>query len=362
MILISSLGKFDSSIFPLLYEYKGKLSQHIIIHDDSKYESSKTLKFIAAQNQFKNFYDLNFETKSIKIDEDSHESLLEAFEKIKVISNDKFENVYFNGTGGLASTAVILSQEILKRNGKFLAYDIFDNGFNIVTQNSLEKKQINKNQDIFTHLILKGYKLTSKGNKIEAFRRKNEVLQICKDIEELKEFTTALHGKKIDDIIGFERIQNLLKSIDKFDDISFIQGTIFEEYIYWLIEDNFDFDQVMFNVKIEFNENLFNEFDVLMIKNNHLHTIECKLRNSISGENVIYKIDSIIDYLDDDGKAMILAIGGENERFTKNGTVKKQFTNGSLKRAENSNIKVHQSKYFDKQKFLDDVSKHFLNI
>lgn len=359
MILISSLGKYDSSIFPLLYEFKEKLSQHIIIHDDSKYESSKTLKFIDAQNEFKSFYDLNFETKSIKIDEDSFDSLLLAFEKIEVAANNKFENVYFNGTGGLASTAVILSQKVIERNGKFLAYDIFDNGFNIVTQNSLEKKQIIKNLDIFTHLILKGYKISSKGSKLDAYKRKNEVLKICEDLEELKKFTTALQSKNISNIVGFETIQNLLKSINKIDDKSFIQGTIFEEYIYWLIEDNFNFDQVMFNVKIEFNENLFNEFDILMIKNNHLHTIECKLRNSIHGENIVYKIDSVIDYLDDDGKAMILAIGGDNKRITNTGTIKKQFTNGSLKRAENSNIKVHQSKYFDKQKFLDDVREHF---
>ena len=87
----------------------------------------------------------------------------EKYSTYRKIRLRKFENVYFNGTGGLASTAVILSQEILKRNGKFLAYDIFDNGFNIVTQNSLEKKQINKNQDIFTHLILKGYEPSEYG-------------------------------------------------------------------------------------------------------------------------------------------------------------------------------------------------------
>lgn len=359
MILISLLGKYDSSIFPILYEYKDELTHHIIIHDDSKYETNKTNNFLDTQEEFKDFYSLDFVVDSIKVDEDSYESLNKAFEYIKNIANNSFDNIYFNGTGGLASTTVVLSQKILNLNGNFIAYDIFDNGFNIVTKDKLEKKQIKKNQDIFTHILLKGYKIINCGSKLEAFRRKNQILQICEDIEELKNFTKALHGKRAYDIDGFDNIKALLKSIDKLEDNSFIQGTIFEEYIYWLIEDNFDFDQVMFNVKIQFNENLFNEFDILMIKDNHLHTIECKLRTSISGENVVYKIDSIIDKLDDDGKAMVLAIGGANQRVSKNGNVKKQFTHGTLTRARESDIKIHQSKFFDKEKFLEDVKEHF---
>ncbi len=97
----------------------------------------------------------------------------------------------------------------------------------------------------------------------------------------------------------------------------FIQGTIFEEYIYWLIVDNFNFDHVMFNVKVEFAPALQNEFDILMMKDNHLHVIECKLRKSVQGEDFVYKLDSVIDYLDDDGKGMILVIGDENKKSYK---------------------------------------------
>lgn len=218
---------------------------------------------------------------------------------------------------------------------------------------------IKKNQDIYSHLLLKGYKIITSGKKIDAFKRKESILEICENLEKLKQFATMLHKYSSKNIVGFDKIKEHLKKIEKIDDISFIQGAIFEEYIYWLIEDNFDFDQVMFNVKIEFGENLYNEFDILMINDNHLHTIECKLRTSISGENVLYKIDSIIDYLDDDGKAMVLAIGGDNQRITNKKNIKKQFTDGTLKRAKYSNIKVHQSKIFNKEKFLIDVKEHF---
>lgn len=140
MILISLLGKFDSSIFPILFEFKEEISHHIIIHDDSKYETLKTANFLQTQEEFKTFYNLNYIIDSIKINEDSYESLLFAFNKIQKISKNQFDNIYFNGTGGLASSSVILSQKILENNGKFIAYDIFDNGFNIVGQNNLEKK------------------------------------------------------------------------------------------------------------------------------------------------------------------------------------------------------------------------------
>jgi hypothetical protein len=98
-----------------------------------------------------------------------------------------------------------------------------------------------------------------------------------------------------------------------------------------------------------------------LIKDNHLHVIECKLRKSVPGEQYIYKLDSVIDYLDDDGKGMIVVIGGENNRHTSSGNAKKSFTNGSLMRANSANIKIHHSKVFNKNKFLEDVRNHFLD-
>ena len=44
MILISLLGIHDSSIFPILFEFKEKISKHIVIHDDSKYETNMIKK------------------------------------------------------------------------------------------------------------------------------------------------------------------------------------------------------------------------------------------------------------------------------------------------------------------------------
>lgn len=186
-------------------------------------------------------------------------------------------------------------------------------------------------------------------------------MKICEDLEILQDFATKIQNKNHENINGFKELKDLLFKIEKLDDKMFIQGGIFEEYIYWLIEDNFDFDQVMFNVKIEFDFKVLNEFDVLMIKDNHLHVIECKLRKSVAGEDYVYKLDSVIDYLDDDGKGMILVIGGDNDRLTDSGNAKKSFSLGAKARARSADILIHHSKIFEKEIFLEDVRKHFLS-
>jgi hypothetical protein len=277
------------------------------------------------------------------------------------LSDNQYNQIYFNGTGGLVSSTIILSNKLLDKGASFIAYDIFDNGYNLVSKNSMKKKKITANKDIYTHFLLKGYAILSTGSKVEAYKRKSTVLKICEDLKSLQEFASLIQNKNYDSVSGYLKIKELLFNINKLDDKMFIQGTIFEEYIYWLLEDNFDFDQVMFNVKVQFDENLMNEFDILMIKDNHLHTIECKLRKSVPGEQYVYKLDSILDYLDDDGKGMLVVIGGENHQITNFGNSKTSFTNGTVSRANSANIKIHHSKIFDKEKFLNDIKIHFLS-
>ena len=361
MILISLLGIHDSSIFPILFQFKDKIQKHIVIHDDSKYEKTMIKKVIDSEKEFKVFYSLNYETFSIQIDEDSYDSIISCYKKIEIYSCDDFKNIYFNATDGLVSSSIILSDKLLENGASILAYDIFDNGFNIVTKNSMEKRKITENIDIKTHLMLKGYNIAFTGAKIEASRRKEYVLKICENIDILHDFANKIQNQNMSNVYGFDELKNLLSEINKLEDKPYIQGGIFEEYIYWLIEDNFNFDQVMFNVKVEFEENVFNEFDVLMIKDNHLHVIECKLKKFVEGENFVYKLDSVVDYLDDDGKGMIIVIGGENDKITTKGNIKKAFSLGTKARARSADIFIHHAKTFDKDEFLNNIQKHFFS-
>lgn len=115
MILISLLGIHDSSIYPILVEFKDKIKKHIIIHDDSKYETTMMKKVLNSQEEFKEFYNLDFKTHAIKIDEDSYDSIISCFEEIVKISNKDFKNIYFNATYGLVSSTIIFQIDYLKK-------------------------------------------------------------------------------------------------------------------------------------------------------------------------------------------------------------------------------------------------------
>jgi hypothetical protein len=115
----------------------------------------------------------------------------------------------------------------------------------------------------------------------------------------------------------------------------------------------------MTGVRIEVEEGVQNELDILMIKDNHLHTIECKLVNGLDGEHFVYKTDLVMEYLDDDGKAMILSIGGKNIRTMKSGKKRTQFTKGDQARAKYGRINIYQQEVFDEERFLASVREWF---
>ena len=56
---------------------------------------------------------------------------------------------------------------------------------------------------------------------------------------------------------------------------------------------------------------------------------------------------------------MIVVIGGENNRHTSSGNAKNHLQMALLMRANSANIKIHHSKVFNKNKFLEDVRNHF---
>jgi len=145
---------------------------------------------------------------------------------------------------------------------------------------------------------------------------------------------------------------------------NYAYGIIFEEYCYWLVKD-LNFDDVQLGVKITHNpqtdEDFENELDVLVIKDNHLHVIECKLRNFIDGEHFIYKYDSVGKLLDADGRRMIVSIGGNNIKISKSGKRIFQFNNSNIQRASQMDILVYQEEKMNPNRFIKEVKQFLLN-
>ena len=362
MTLVSILGDFHSSILPISFEFKEKISRHIIVYDDNGHDVKKSWRILRGQQAF--MESLSSESKekyelvTMQIDEDSHESISECFERILTMVS-RPEEIYVNTTDGLSSIAVILSSKFLAAGAKVISYDRYANTYNLHTQNDMQKYVIENNMDIESHLMLKGYTLLEVADKNVLQERKNVILELTKDLTRFKEFTNLLQNKSMGQIVGYTDYKKLLGSIDKKDQ-KFIQGIVFEEYIYHLIVDHFDFDDVWTGVKVKFDENVENEFDILMIKDNHLHTIECKLVNKLDGKHFVYKTELIMDYLDDDGKAMILSVGADNVRIISKKKKQTQFTQGDKARAHYGDIAIHQSRVFDERAFLNDIEEWFL--
>jgi len=360
MILVSILGDFHSSIVPISYEFKDKITKHILVHDDAKGDVKEATRIRKGQEAFlEQHSDISYELINLPVDEDSFTSLLGCVERIKQEANE-YSDIYLNATDGLSSIVLVLSSHLMAIGAKVLAYDRYANTYNLHTTQGMQKIAIQNSMDIKTHLMMKGYKIVEYIPKAELERRKEHIMALSSNLSRYKKFADAVAKSGYDNVKGFDDFKSHFEAIG-IKKQKFIQGTVFEEYIYHLIKDNFEFDDVCTGVKVSFDEDVSNEFDILMIKDNHLHTIECKLVSSLDGGHFVYKTELVKDYLDDDGKAMILSIGADNIKFSKSGKKKTQFTIGDHARARYGEIAIHQSKEFNKEAFFKDVRECFLS-
>ena len=87
MILISLLNRYDLSIFPILLEFKDDVKKHILIHDSSKIETKKVKEILKVQDKFKETYNLNYKSYSLKINEDSFDDIVHCYEQILKLSS-----------------------------------------------------------------------------------------------------------------------------------------------------------------------------------------------------------------------------------------------------------------------------------
>ncbi|MBU1994368.1 DUF1887 family protein [bacterium] len=349
MILVSILGDFHSSFLPLFFEFKHKIQKHILLHDDSEYDQKRLAKIMKGQEFFlRNFEDdnantLNYEIVSLKIKEDNYESILQGADAIIAHTNNPTE-IYLNSTDGLTSISLILANILVEIGSKIVVYDRHANTYNIHTKEGMTKHKIQNSMDVKNHLRLKGYDLRSFTNRFTLERRKPFIKEITQNLSQFKNFANTYPNTDSSKCFYKDLIQQMGE-----DKEQFVKGGIFEEYIYWLIKDNFAVDDIMTGVKIQFDKDVINEIDILIMKENHLHTIECKFSDNFKTTEYLYKVDSIIDYIDDDGKGMILTVGNKN------------IGDHVLARATNDNINFYAVKKFHEKQFLAEIKRWFFS-
>jgi len=285
MVLVSILGDFHSSILPIFYNFKDDITKHILIHDDFKRDVTKAKELLQGLERFKQKYNYTFELIEYTLDEDSYEDI------------DKCS----------------LNHNLMSKGAQFLAYDMYENDYNVLNTKNLTKYKILNNLNIEDHFLLKGYYTEAKEFKEFANTHEKIIKSIFEEqYEQFDSYVKLPRGryKTVNHLpngsIKRSFISLGLKDLDAHN--SLLTGGLFEYYIYNLLKDlDYDDIEVGMIVSREYNhEKVPNEFDILIMKNNHLHTIECKYRNNVDMNELIYKYTALTNVVDEDGTTIII--------------------------------------------------------
>jgi hypothetical protein len=216
---------------------------------------------------------------------------------------------------------------------------------------------------IIEHLKFKGIKVTHVADKSFAHRFEKEIkLLFTRHKKEFKGFKRYVyehsklgHPKKFQNVAPVIRKMGL-SNLKKYQ--SFITGSLYEFYVYLLLKD-LDIDDIEVGVSVEeyYNETdyLPNEFDILIMKNNHLHMIECKFTKNVRPEHLVYKYIALSSVLDEDANMAILL----NQKYKKHIDYEHILRDLPYKRALQKDIMLRGSVLGSENLFVQEIKKHF---
>jgi len=300
------------------------------------------------------------------LDEDSLDALDRCAEYILNLTLDSTD-IYINTTDGYSTLTTVLNHRLFKKGVNFIAYDMYDNQYNILNNDGLQTKDIEHNLNIENHFLLKGYK-TKKSN-LKEFAAKNEknIKKIFEKLsEQYDEFIklNPLLYPTIEDLRGkYKDIKEVILSMDEqYSSLSvnnaLFTGTLFECYVYLLVKD-MDYDDIEIGMEVfqqYKNSHIKNEFDILIMKDNHLHMIECKYKNFVKVDELVYKYMALANTIDEDGKMAIVTKKAPHY----NDEIDLHHSKGlSYKRGYLSNIYFYGAINTDKTKFQKEIRNLF---
>ena len=313
MTLVSIVGDFDSSVLPLFYEFKDRIDKHIIIYDDFKNDVVHAKRIIAGTTKFIQQNDLNIRSYAIKMDEDSMTAVHKVADILKGYEENA-EKLYINITDGLANVGVVLSNIFLPLGSKIITYDRYDNEYNLLKQDEMLTCKVEKCLPIKEHFLLKNIVVDEVNDKEYPLKHKNLIMKIFEQHhEQYQEFVYQIMQinpqlQKHHNIIELLSPLGITHDNIKTNQM-FITGTLFEYYIFLKVH-NLGYDDIEIGVKVKeyYNEADFipNEFDIFMMKDNHLHMIECKFQKKPKLDELVYKYMALKTVIDEDSKIMIV--------------------------------------------------------
>ncbi|SFV51998.1 hypothetical protein MNB_SM-7-1194 [hydrothermal vent metagenome] len=357
MTLVTVINKDLNTLIPIIHEFKDKIEKHILIYDEANLE--KELVSRAKKGIKKISPDIKIEL--LKIDEDNKNDMIKIKKKL-----DKERDLYLNATDSDISLVVLISGYILNRDGFVLSYDKFDNTYNKICKSGFKNYSIKNNLKLDDYFRYMGYKKIDEKRTKNIYKYSSQISYIFKSSQKFffnhhilkKERIKKLDKAFKEALIGLGIIDKKLHYIQ--EKKSF--GSLFEEFVFLKLE-KYNFDDIKIGVEILFDEelNILNELDILAIKNNHIYVIECKLGSMFNSNEVIYKLDSILENFGEDAKGLIVNIQPDLDYFNNQNSLKKLFSSNAYSRANYNNIAIYNDYIFNDNAF-DELIREFFNI
>jgi len=376
MTLLHIIGEDISRIVPLLYAYKEQAKRHLLLCDDDRHNVSRAKILQKGMRYYSDTHHLDWTVEIIKVNEDSYENMVQQVDEVCMPKDELWLNI----TDGYPAMAVLLSNYVHECGGKVVSYDHFDNDLHIIgSDGTMYTYPLDSKIDIESYLSLLDYRIISKSNMNLVKQRKKKVFDLYKDEEAYTKVKKALVRQMHDpeyrfDFTPYEDTLQILQSLKIVNSKGklirhqqkVLQGDLLEEYLYWQCH-TLEPDDVMLGVKIDLEASknthpypkLFNEFDLLIMNDNRLYTVECKFSDGLDGLDVVYKYDSIIDYFGSASKAIIVNISKSSKVPYMGMNSSKNFSHSTLRRARRSNIAIYHETKVDVVKFQNLVKAFF---
>ena len=377
MTLLSIVGEDISRIIPLLYAYKNQITHHVLLCDDDKSNHARAKTLQKGMQRFSAQHHLGWYTHIVTTDEDSTSQIEQVAQKQFAYEGD----VWLNVTDGYPAMTILLSDLIRKEGGKVLSYDHFDNDLHIIAPDgTMTTEPLPSKIDLESYLTLLDYKILTKLTKSQLQKRKEYISALYDKVSLFKKVRLSLVAESLGQKDDFDRsmstgILNSLEHLNIVDshhkliksEQKTLQGDLFEEYVFWLCE-ALNPDDIMMGVRIDFDDEkleprserrVINEFDILMMHNNRIYTVECKFSKQLEGLEIIFKYDAIIDYFGKASKAVIANISSKPKEPYIGTKSSSNFKHSTLRRARLAGVSVYHETELNPIKFQNLIRNFF---
>ena len=369
MELLTIVNAKKIELIPIIYEFLGEITRHILFYDRANLERQQALELKKSIEKITKKYGFSPTIEMIEIDEDSKrdmEQIAKAFEGNRT-------NLYLNGSGADVALFTVLSSIVLRNGGKVIAYDKEDNSYNLITQNGFENSKIERSMKIEDFLTLMGEEILEENNKEQIKTRAQSLELLYSDAKRMFNVRYYLKQRKTKELKKrYPKVVEPLKTLGIVDENMLIKGHegfikfgfLFEEFVFLQLE-SYDFDDIKVGVKICFDQEqvkhkkieVTNEFDILTIKNNKIGFIECKIGDSHVPLDTIYKSDSIMEYFGETASSLIVNIERDKTPHLKKS--KKNFSDAIIFRAKTKKVTIYNAFDMGKNSFKNKIKQAF---